>query len=57
MNWSRDAYLDWLWGSPLADDESLRIHRWVEDHAIVPKQDESVVQAVEDSMVLEITDG
>ena len=53
----RDDYLDWLWRSPLEDDESLRIHRWVEDHVVVPKQDESTVQAVQDSITLEFTDG
>ena len=53
----RNKYLDWLWRSPLADYESLRIHQWVETHVIVPKQDESVAQAVEDSIALELTDG
>ena len=53
----RDDYLDWLWRSPLADDESGRIHRWVEAHVIVPKQDESVVQTVEDRLASEVTDG
>ena len=53
----RNKYLDWLWRSPLADNESLRIHQWVETHVIVPKQDESVAQAVEDSIALELTDG
>ena len=53
----RDDYLDWLWRSPLEDDESLRIHQWVEDHVIVPKQDQSTAQAVQDSITLEFTDG
>ena len=53
----RDNYLDWLWRSPLTDDESGRIHRWIEAHVIVPKQDESVVQAVEDWLALEVADG
>ena len=50
----RDDYLDWLWRSTLEDDESLRIHRWVEANVIAPKQD--VVQAVEDRFALEFTD-
>ena len=54
---SRDDYVDWLWYSPLADSESSRIHRWVEDHVIVPKQDELVVRAVKDSIALEVADG
>ena len=53
----RDYYLDWLCRSPLTDDEFDWIHRWVEDHVIVPEQDESVVQAVEDRLALEVTDG
>ena len=53
----RDAYLDWLWRSSLADDESLRIHRWVETHVIVPNQDESVAQSVEDWLALEVANG
>ena len=50
----RDDYLDWLWRSPLADDESLRIHQWVEAHVIAHRQD--VVQAVEDRIALEFAD-
>ena len=50
----RDDYLDWLWRSPLTDEESLRIHRWVEANVIAPRQD--VVQAVEDQLALELTD-
>ena len=50
----RDDYLDWLWRSPLADDESLRIHQWVEANVITPRQD--VVQMVEDRLALEFTD-
>lgn len=53
----RDDYLDWLWRSPLEDDESLRIHQWVEDHVILPKRDQSTAQAVQDSITLEFTDG
>ena len=53
----RDNYLDWLWRSPLTDDESGRVHRWIEAHVIVPKQDESVVQAVEDWLALEVAGG
>ena len=50
----RGAYLDWLWRSSLTERESSRIHRWVEDYVVVPVEDESVVQAVEDRMVLEV---
>ena len=51
----RDDYLDWLWySSPLSDDESRRIQRWVEAHVIAPRQD--VVQVVEDRLALEFTD-
>ena len=50
----RDDYLDWLWRSPLTDDESLRIHQWVDANVIAPRQD--VVQAVEDWLALELTD-
>ena len=50
----RDDYLDWLWRSPLADNETRRIHRWVEAHVIASRQD--VVQAVEDRLALEFTD-
>ena len=54
----RDNYLDWLWrSSPLAENESLRIHQWIEAHVIAPKQYESVAQAVEDWLASEITDG
>ena len=53
----RDDYVDWLWRSPLADSESLRIHRWVEDHVIVPKQGESVVRAARESVALEAAHG
>ena len=53
----RDAYLDWLWRSSLADDESLRIQRWVETHVIVPNQDESVAQSVEEWLALEVANG
>ena len=49
----RGAYLDWLWHSSLTEHESSRIHRWVEDYVVVPVEDESVVQAVENRMVLE----
>ena len=51
----RDDYLDWLWySSPMSDDESRRIERWVEAHVIAPRQD--VVQTVEDRLVSEFTD-
>ena len=53
----RDEYLDWLWHSPLADNESRRVHQWIEDHVFVPEQDVSVAQAVEDRLALEVTDG
>ena len=53
----RDDYVDRLWRSPRADSESLRIHRWVEDHVIVPKQDESVVWAARESVALEAAHG
>ena len=52
---SRDDYVDWLWRSTLADSETLRIHQWISDssHVILPKQNDSVVRAVRESMVLE----
>ena len=53
----RGDYVDWLWRSSLADSESLRIHRWISDHVIVPKQDESVVRAATESMALEAAHG
>ena len=53
----RDDYLDWLWRSPLADNESHRIHQWIEAHVIVPKQYESIAQAVEDWLASEVADG
>ena len=49
----RDTYLLWLWDSSLTERESSRIYRWVKDYVVVPAEDESVVQAVEDRMVLE----
>ena len=54
---SRDDYIDWLWRSPLADSETPRIHRWISDHVIVPKQDESVVRAARESIALEAARG
>ncbi len=54
---SRDEYVDWLWRSALTDNESYRIHRWVEDHVVVPKHDELVVQAVNESIALEVAHG
>ena len=54
---SRGDYVDWLWRSPLADSESLRIYRWISDHVIVPKQNESVVRAAGESMALEAARG
>ena len=54
----RHEYVDWLWRGPMADSESLQIHKWIiSDHVEVPKQDESVVQAVRDWMALEFTSG
>ena len=53
----RDAYIDWLWRSSRLDDESLHIQKWVDDHVILPKADESVAQAVEDSIVAEVLNG
>ncbi len=52
---SRAEYVDWLWRSPLADSESRQIHRWISssDHVIVPKQNDSVVRSVRESMALE----
>lgn len=46
-------YVDWLWRSPLADSESVKVDRWISDHVKVPTQDESVVEAVRESMALE----
>ena len=55
---SRAEYVDWLYyHSPLADSESLRIHRWISDHVIVPRQAESVVRAARESMALEAARG
>ena len=54
---SRDDYLDWLPRSRLADSEIPRIYKWVSDHVIVPKQDESVVRSVTESMELEAAHG
>ena len=55
---SHAEYVDWLYyHSPLADSESLRVHRWISDHVIVPKQNESVVRAVRESMALEAARG
>ena len=54
---SRDNYVDWLWRSPLADSESLRIHRWIFDHVKMPKQGESVVRSATESIVLETAHG
>ena len=53
---SRDNYVDWLWRSPLADNESHRIHGWISDHVKMPKQGESVVRAVREWMALEAAD-
>ena len=52
----RRRYLDWLWHGSLTERESSDIHRWVEDYVIVPTQDESVAQAVEDRLMLEVAD-
>ena len=50
----RDDYLDWLFRhSSLTERENSHIYRWVEDYVVVLAKDESVVQAVEDRMVLE----
>ena len=54
---SRDNYVDWLWRSPLADSESLRIHRWISDHVKMPKQGESVVRSATESIALETAHG
>ena len=56
---SRDDYVDWLWRSTLADSETLRIYQWISDsdRAIVPKQNDSVVRAVRESMTLEAARG
>ena len=54
---SRDDHIDWPWRSPPADSESLRIHRRISDHVVVPKQNESVVRAVRESMILEAAHG
>ena len=50
----RRSYLDWLLRSSLTERESNSIYRWVEDNVVVPTQDESVVQAVEDRITLEV---
>ena len=56
---SRAEYVDWLWRSPLADSESRGIHWWISssDHVIVPKQNDSVVRSVRESMALEFAHG
>lgn len=51
----RDDYLDWLWRSPLTDHESLRIHQWMDTYVVIPRPDESVVQAIGNRLALEIT--
>ena len=54
---SRDSYLDWLWGSGLADAESRRIHEWIEEHVIMPPAGELVVQAARSSIAMEVAGG
>ncbi len=54
---NRGKYIHWLGRNPLADSESQRIYRWVFDHVIVSEKDGSVVQTVEESMVLEAAHG
>ena len=54
---SRDEYVDWLWRSPLADSESLKIHKWMFDYVKVSTRGESVVAATRESMALEAAHG
>ena len=54
---NRDDYIDWLWHSSLSDGESQRIHRWVLDRVMVPKEDESVARAAQEAMALEAAHG
>ena len=54
---SRNAYLNWLPRSRLADSEIPRIYRWISDHVIMPKGDESVVRSVTESIALEAAHG
>ena len=54
---SRNAYLNWLPRSRLAGSEIPRIYKWIADHVIVPKQDESVVRSVMESIALEAAHG
>ena len=50
----RKSYVDWLSESSLTESEISQIFQWIEDYVFVPMQDESVVQAVEDRMALEV---
>lgn len=54
---SRDDYVDWLWRSSLADHESYQIQNWIENHVIVPEQNELAVRAANDAIALEVADG
>ena len=51
----RTDYRDWVRRSDqLADNERLRVLRWITDHVEVPKRRQSVVRAVRDSIALEV---
>ena len=52
----RRKYIYWLWCSSLTESESRRIHQWIKHYVVVPTQDESAVQAVENQMALEVVD-
>ena len=55
---NHSRYLHWLRRrTSLTESESRRIQRWVKHNVVVvaPTDDESVVQAVEDWMALEIS--
>ena len=54
---SRDAYIDWLWRSSLTAHESRQIQNWIENHVIVPEQNELAVRAANDAIALEVADG
>ena len=50
----RKSYVDWLSHSSLTERESSQIFQWIQDYVVVPTQDESVVQAVENRMAQEV---
>ena len=54
---SHSDYVDWLWRSPLTDGESRRINQWLSDHVTVVQRQESVLQAVRNSLAVEAARG